>query len=804
MLKKINEKMHQIANNETVLKITTPIIKFVDKTIILIKSWKGVVVFVNINKMHDKAYDWMCELTQRGDASNSKDIPADLRKNNPKTILTRSGELTSGYTTPNDWSYGEDAGISQLYIASTVIGLVILNVLGLTNISSLPIPLIAGGLISMVGGALGLVVVLLALHKFNMLGGFVKTIFFLLGFSILFSIINYSSNNPIITSLAYSIPAFIMWYLSYSVDRKRGFDLLMQAEAHNSTLGERFIKHDDTANPEVIQIRNALADTSPFIEIGKTTGRMQRDGDSNAPDGGIEMGLTVKDSGQHIFIEGATGTGKSWLLISLMTRFYIYNLYQGKKFGMFLACGKADLPFQLKSIEDAIITPELIKHLNFIQGLRPEQRISILLTANDDNDNAGANQIFKNGGVEIGYFSALLQDKLLEIKHLIDPKVEKISASFNYWQSLGTKIVSPGNLDASNKLISHPIIDLLKQHPNFENDKSIEKLVNYINLMQKPTNRELIESFLANFNGWMSKITQNTRLYDWADSEESDIDIYDILKGKKYGIALNYDDYGIAGTIITQFVKASLFNKLAQRKDGWRADTEQVDVAIVLDECQDIVSKDDVDQAQKARSRGIILIYATQHKTNLENKLGEKGADALMLSFLNNIQLRTGDEKSIEFMKHKLGKIRAILSQSHQGNPIDFALTNEIAMRSPEFNSSHPEAHFIKFNGGKVQQTNKFFGSLTKDGNKATSRDSHLNYATYSYNQEQPMRDLLTPDIIKSLDVPHHAIVRVQRAGMPRNDVVKVHGMGSEESAKLIKDAKDYMSKKELLELETD
>lgn len=780
-----------------------PAISLTDKVIKFFKKWKGLVALISTKSMHVDSHDWVSEITQRGDAINSKNVPPDLRQVNPRTILTRSGNPTAGYTLQNDWSFGEDAAISQLYITSGIILMTVLNVFGITSTGSLPIAslLSLSGASGLIATAIGSILGLIFLYTMNMLGAFFKGCMYLVGLFILFTIINMETQSYLITIGAYTFPALLIWYMSYSVDRKRGFQLSLQAESHNGVLNEQFIEHDDTANPQVAQLRKVMEDTSPFVGIGISTGQMSRNGDPNAPDGGVEMGLSVKDAGQHIFIEGATGTGKSWLLNSLLARFYIGMLKQGGKFGAFIGCGKGELPYQLKSMVDQIIAPHLIKNLNFLTGLRPEQRMNILLAANSDKGDAGQNQIFKAGGMEVGYYSALTQDRLVEMKHLIDPAVEKISSSWNYWEAVAVKMLQGGKLDNNGQCISQPIIDLLKQHPNFGTDTSIDKIIVYINKMQKPDNRQLVDSFLANFISWTSPISQNTRLYDWNDSETSDIDIYDILLGKIYGLALKFEEYGVAGAIITQFIKASLFNRLALRDDGWRDDITQTDVLMVLDECQDIVNDDDVSHAQKARSRGLLLIYATQHKTNLENKLGEKASEALMLSFLNKIQLRTGDQKSIDFLKHALGKIRLIISSAMQGNPIDFAHTNQIAMRNPEFNSNHPEAHFIKFNGSKVKATNKIFGGFTKEGKRVSSLDESQQYATYKYHEDSPVRDVLTPEIIKSLDIPHHAVVSVQRGGMPRNDVVKVYGMSSKDVAIAIENAKNEMLENELLNL---
>lgn len=774
-------------------KVLEPIGNFMSKTIHLIKQWKGLVVFSNINKMHNEAHKWMTNITSKGGIFSNPNIPPDLMEKNNKTILTADGKLVSGQVLISDYNFGEDAGIAELYLGLIVFGMIVLNIFGISKTLTFDsIFLIGKG-----AGGLAIIVALLAVFV-KSFKPFATFLFFILYLVFIYSIINFQTDSLLLSIIAYSIPSLLVFFVSYNKDKKRAVELLAQSQKHNSTAGDSFVSANvDT--PKVNQIRKAMADKTPFIEIGQATGSFYDNGDSHAPAKGITMGLTVNDLSQHLLITGKSGTGKSYTIRAVVGQIYIQSLKANVSIGIMVMCGKGDLAYEVSPVLDEIITPERVLNLNILNGIRPEQFQRILLTTNNvDLSKAGANLVFTQGAASIAYFVALTREKLLEMKTIALQEGIEVKASLNYMIKIANELMAPGYYK-DGVLVSHPMITLLEKHPNYKKDMSIDSIIDYLHSVHKEKQGELLESFLANFNGWMSVFTQNTRFLNWCNSETSDIDITEILKGKKYGIALPTEEYGIAGEITTQFLKTSLYNAGALRRSGWEADKKQVKVLVIIDECQDIVTQDDIDQSQKMRSRGFNLIFGTQHFTNLSVSLGgEDYARALINSFSNYITLKTEDERTTKFFEESLGKIRITTSKVKRGPAIDFDHTNKVLMESIEFDNNHAEAHYIKFSGTKTKTTGLKFTSRSKyeKGGYANDINDEGIYATYQAFEESPIRQLYTEADQKSLEIAQHALLKVQRAGLVRADIVKLIGWSAEEFELNIKLAKLKLEKK--------
>lgn len=753
------------------------------------------MVFLNVKGMQADALDWTNEITQRGGIYSSPLIPEDLRNSKNRTILSRSGKKVSGLTLPADWNIGSDPGITQLYIATAFLFMIVLNVFGITSLSTGIFSMGVMGLIYAVGGlgASILTAFLVGKHLLKMnVSKLLRPLWSVLALALAYVLINLPINSNIFTTCLYLVPALIIFLSSYREDNLRALALRRQANLHGGTLNEKFVNASKMSDPLVSQITQASKDSTPFISSGIATGEFQNQGDINAPEAGRVVGFTLQDLFTHLFLFGKSGGGKSRYFRYLAYVLYKLEKITGIKMGFLVMDGKGDLPYEVASVLDGIFAPHLVKNLMILGDLRPEQVVEVILAGNGANENAGANEVFRAGGAELLYYALLLRQKLREMKDIkcSEPLVSGISGSTNYLVQLGKWLAELGkNVDGK---FSHPIMSLLAFHPRATTDKGITKIIEYLTMNQNPDKQELVQSYLANFLLWLSPLTQNEALYDWADSETSDLEILDILKGAKYGVSLPPEIYGPAGRIITQLLKSRLNNALAQRKADWRKDTTQTQVMLMIDECQDIITEDDVNQSQKGRSRGVSYIFATQHISNLINKLGSKDkAHALLLSFSNYVMLETDNEETDNFMSDVIGKIRVVMSSAPRGNPIDFAQTSNNFMRSPEFDADHPEAHAMKF-AGNLDATEIAYDRNDKHTDNEVDRFRGI--SEYMTDPNNPVRALYTEANKKALERPGLALVRFKRALFARSDLVKLEGISTEEMEVMVAEVKAQYS----------
>ena len=155
-------------------------------------------------------------------------------------------------------------------------------------------------------------------------------------------------------------------------------------------------------------------------------------------------------------------------------------------------------------------------------------------------------------------------------------------------------------------------------------------------------------SFLINVNEDIQQFLKSDQLRGskggdgkdeaWADTEEG-VDVLAVLYGAHLGINLPATRHGQLGKIIAKLVKTRIFREIRIRAethgDNWQAATGQTLVMDMVDECQDMVSKMEIDLTATARSMGLFFVYATQNLESLDRVMP---SDDAKLRYLNNFR----------------------------------------------------------------------------------------------------------------------------------------------------------------------
>jgi hypothetical protein len=747
----------------------------------ILSKWKPISAFMRVGKIKEQALDWTNEVTQRGGIYSSPIVPKDLRNTHGRSILTRSGKLVAGVTLFRDWNKGEDAGVNPLILALIFAAMISYNVFHSVFSSAGP-----GGFMDIGLGAFIFVVIYLltmspTFFDIILIGGMLTAIF---------GVMTIAGNSLLGSILTYSTPAIVLWTMNKLKDNRRAKLLRFQASLHMDTLSEAYVEHNETENPQVAQINNAIKDTSPMITLGISTGVTRKNGALNAPEPGTEVAVSVDDLAKHLFIFGKSGSGKSWSARWIAYQNYIAAKKLGKKLGMLVLDGKGDLGWELEPMLDTVIHPTTVKHLNVIEGVNASKWRKIIEDMNGSGKVQGDNKIFSVLAGDLIYQTAIVHEAFIKMN------VEGIKFNLSTRYNLMSKLIEKGQFDKDGQFVSHPVIEILTQYENYENNLSLNDAVNFIIANQSEDRQKLTQSVLAQAQSWLSGFFQNVEMREWAESETSDFDIAQIAFGLRVGVALAPEKFGVAGTIVTQILKARIFNIVANRESNWQdRNPNETPIMLIIDECQDLVNDDDVDNAPKARSRGLIMFYLTQSITHLHEKFGVKDKSyKLLLSFSSVCEFLTDDEETDNYMKRLFGFVRYVSSMIATGAAIDFKHTNAVFLRSPEFDSKHPEAANIKRSGGQsiIHSANEVLGVKYQGGIGARfvrKTDAEFNeFAMYSTDENNPVRPLLAEDDLNRLKVPQHALVRVMRAGMPRADITKMKGISTKELAKLIKE----------------
>ncbi|WP_241170395.1 hypothetical protein [Serratia marcescens] len=741
---------------------------------------------------HDKAFAWMDEIKSPGALFTSPLTPADLRKSQVRTIRSKNGMAISGLTLAEDWTFGAEAGIKTIPLALMLAGVITTATLA----TSMTAPMVAGliglGIYRLVGANFGelLIGTLLA-------GGAA------------YASQTFGGSNTLIGAATFLLPAAVIYLGNYLAKKGRANALLEQSRYHTNTLGD----DDKLFDKLKRQITQAIKDDAkaPFLKLAKATGTFQRKGAFECPDAGTEIGVNFSDLAQHMFYMGKPGTGKSYALRKAIKEAYLACKKMGKNIGMLLLDGKGELAFECRKILDLIVHPSTVENFCLVEGVNATKFTSIMQTINNVKME-GPNADFARAGLELVYNAALAHQFLRDIVEA-DPIIAKswdFKWSYMYRYNLMSTMLEPGQWiekKGNQEFVpgrGNTLAQVLTYHPDFGTDPRIEQLILSIEGELSEERQEFAMKYLKNAQGYMQAVLQEENIIRWANSETSSINVLDVLKGKKIGVALPPERFGIAGAFVTQLIKASVRNGIANRDNTWRNDSNNTEILMVQDEFQDLFSEtDDLNNIPKDRSRGCYNLAASQTVSAIRSKISNTAtADYLFANFASFVSLKTADKTADELMQQQAGTVKVVRVNTPAGKAIAFRETAQDLVSRPEFDPTHPDAKMFKkfrtdieFNVYDEQKksipgaTGLFsaagslvkFLVLTPLSLVMNTVGRHVHYfSTYSKDEKQEYAKLLSDDMFNELDLPQHAVCIFKRGGMWVKDIATLYGVDPE------------------------
>ena len=722
---------------------------------------------IDDKKIKSIAYQWVEEITSPNAIFSNPYTPTDLRREQVRTVKSRSGKLLAGLVLPEDFSFGSDIGIKYIMLPIFLFLIATLNLLAIsptiiyavTILSILSYKKLTGSnvLDTMFAGAL--MSSFTAMNAYNI----------------------YSIQNPLSIVLLMCIPALAIYIFNKRINKARAVRLLIQAKSHSSTPG---IETNNTTDDLTKQIMKAISEDAkaPKIDLGITTGALNERGSSECPPARLPMAINILSLEQHMLVIGASGTGKSLQLKKIIKEVDKAYKKMNQKIGMLFLDGKGELGKECASISDVVIHPRFVEYFNFLDGLEATKFLEVFKTiANVKTDTA--NQEFAMAALGLIYNTALAHEYLKEINTSIPDKLPNFKYSFMYRFNLMAKLVDP-----QSGLI---IADILNTHPNIETDPRIKQLIFDIEGELTEERQQFALKYLKTAQTYMQSVLQDKSIIKWADSEETSIDVLEVLKGKKVGVALPPEQYGMAGLLVTQLVKGKVRNAIANRETSgeanWRNDKEQTSVLIVQDEFQDLMNIDDENNIPKDRSRGCMNIVATQTISAILAKVSkrEQGDQFINGCFTNIIAFRTDDKVTHEILQTKCGSVRPLRVMTKRGPAIAFRETAANISTLPQYDPTHPNADLFKklrveerfVNNYESQMKGKglfnAFNGFTKTSSSIIE-NHHL--SVYEYDEKQQYMKLLGDDTLDLLKKDGMALCYFKRGGAYTKDIVKMTG----------------------------
>lgn len=810
------------------------------------------ILTVDVNKAKKDAFQFVNYVNGMSSSNSSVLVPEDVKKTNIHTIITADGKPTTDFVHPDDYHIGSNALQSSLSATSLLI---------IWTLSSFLITVfytVFGGGISAFSPQLSLNSTSFLNLILNNLTGAVNTLtiphlVLLFGLQITYNkIIERDHGNNAWGFFGYMILIQVLFTTALATSGLMPFITLTLAfilpglyfyRNFNGKMDQRVVEIKALARNvgtlnlhseiDPLWLKQINEDKSPLLTLGVATGTFQKEGDLLAGiDNGTPIRTSVRDLEKPAIAVGAIGAGKTTSIIEILNELNENSktsedeLYKG--YGMWVRCGKGQLPHDLKKkgIISHVISPKFvdsegvvyegIEYLNFYYGLWPEQITSLFAKANGVDAVKGDNRIFTvsaDTGLYYGITAQYIFDEYREeianlLKHPVMPQLSKVKFSINYLIDLITAMTqrkeitsSTGEVTEINEnYIADTLEALLKLHdaelsvekPGRKFDKiQVEHTITWIRNAVKGDPR-FLSNVLGEIMSWLNPLRQSARLAKWCDTDksESQINVADVLKGARYGVALKEAEYGESvSRMIQSLLTAQIVQAGSIRRDKWRKGVDGNRFVInVVDEIHKILTVSEMEDLKTIREYGITSFYATQDIDWLMSMFDEKKVEAFLNNFDTHLVWNT-TRRTKEFYQKYLGTVLNVKTNSIKADPINFRATAENVLTDISFNQDSPYFDRLQKMTGRFKATRHskapgqdqkpktdmfnlfaFWRKARKESNSGNSILRNEYYvSTYHIDEKQPYKPLFGEHLFNIKK--GQCLVITTRSGVRRADI---------------------------------
>lgn len=422
------------------------------------------------------------------------------------------------------------------------------------------------------------------------------------------------------------------------------------------------------------QIAEALriAD-KPLIALGEATGKVRVRGDNGAPLPGQIVCMDGESVRQHVLILGGTGSGKTRMVIKpLFKRIMNADWGIGHKMGAYVTDGKGtlwkDLYEYVKERPDVKIigTEEGHYGIDIVQGMTPLEVSTTL--------NAVYGQVL--GGKTDGDFwresASILIMHAATIARILDmhePTVDewKQQHKVRPYSLLGIHLIAtePDYTKAALECFRKIGNEVLDIHGRAVRDDMIEAtqsmgwFKNFFLVMAANTR----DGIIANLNVVLGKLRGSRSVADrfCSGNYPNSVDVDYALKGGVVLVAISETEYGMAGKVVTVWLKTRLYIMARRRMLADPEGCKQTSCAMFADEFQMLATasggESDADTWNWARESGLFLVAATQNLAALNRTMGETATANLVTLLRTKIILETEEKSTVKWAEEISGKL---------------------------------------------------------------------------------------------------------------------------------------------------
>ncbi|WP_175849410.1 TraM recognition domain-containing protein [Burkholderia cepacia] len=727
---------------------------------------KPIASVFNSKKAYIEASSFVENVSYRHDVPQGDWVPEDLRDTRGSWQLTKDGFPVPSQVLPHEVSIGSESPVLPILNSALMTGFYAAYLLG-------------------TAGYFTPVLAILAISYILMKDNFTttETVFTFTGmacFTFAGAMLTYvlSFFGPAfqnVKDLLLFMPVFYP-YLMYT--RHRRHRALRLARNGNKYGGAVINSPNSKLNAtRELQALNAYRDQKAgikFITLGIAQGILSFLGNAFAPDKGLPFGLSVKDLTKHLIIFGSTRTGKTTSIIRQLLKELL-----GMECGLWLLDGKHSLPNEIPTDKVKKIHPDTVEHFNFFQGLEPTRIANIVRNVLLPQTEGDKNEQF-NMAAEIMYADILIfRQALIDYKLLPDNYRSQITVKNWYEKQI------PVNEEKKPVIQLHPLISKVA-----ENEELLEKMMEdgtvlnatylrFLEYQNKSGDEKKLYTFTL--NSWISPFTQNAKLSKWLDSVNSDVDLNKLKEGAKFSMVMSEDEFGLVGKVVTKLTNNRVYKIIKDRGENWKSIKGQQQVYCVTDECQDIFDKGTCDAIAVLAGFGGTFIASTQNYESLELAVGNLGAQKLFDGFRNFGTFRSS-HKTYQVIAQKVGEGK-VWNTTAKTSTIAFDTTAKLQLSNAIFDLNNPSRGDMQKAGiQKNMDATDFDGSnifaralgLQVQGHQ-TSKEFYSSDGIASFNLSDRAVPYFNEKVIDALNTPFTCFLQVERAEVPRLDVIRAN-----------------------------
>jgi type IV secretory pathway TraG/TraD family ATPase VirD4 len=461
--------------------------------------------------------------------------------------------------------------------------------------------------------------------------------------------------------------------------------------------------------------------------------------------------LSLEDLSMHLFVPGASGTGKTSSIIRPTIKQWL-DLEAG---GMLVLDGKGQLADELNGAAGyTVLSPESCDY-NAIEGLLPEEVADTFFTL-FANKGDGKDSVFDNNARSAIYYAGVLLHETEEPYTLTN--IDRLLTDEEERRAIASKALEAGSKTAINAV-----------------DYWVREYAGYSDRIQS--------SILVTCKAWLSPVLQNRYLTRWNECTTGER-IESVLQGAKFGLSLPDAKYGKAGAVMSMLAIRRLYQAAKLRGDQWRKQPGQTQVLFVADEVQNLASANDIEFIPIARSLGVTALWATQNIDGLE-RLGKDKMEQLLGNFSNILAFPSRTKKSDEWLSNRAGKVWRTVVERFNGFPDSrFSVDSITHSGTAKKTHSTPNEPYIRRNisfgrtghiAGSEDQAifNNIAHSSIKNLFGTPVADEPAIKEPYADVQIMPTKIVDEAEIDSLLAKRGTVLAIFRRAGVVRRDVIK-------------------------------